>query len=362
MAHPRKASMRYQWRHSRSEQLTSTQLPRASSMPSVTSCGGAIAPGFDSATAMNRAPPSTATAPQATPGLEACSGSKAEAAPKVIVPSPAVHATSRNPRVRSAARRAMSGRVSAALAIRRRWHRKLLHAAAARCLRRVCAAGVHRGPCRPRTRRTAHRTGGRDPASHCDRHAEPGDRRPPVHQPVHRCLVPSSGLAPVRCPDEPTMGPTSHPAAAKRPAHGAASGHPTDRPRTPVATDGTLLRSHHDRRRRGATRPATPAIPWRSRCDTRCNANGLGIRPGLECDRERSRWRGSVAYLLLGATILIGAPALAGTTWATARLFYPDAAWGLFAFGVVAVASGVTRLAVSLADVRAMRAIDGTRA
>jgi hypothetical protein len=54
----------------------------------------------------------------------------------------------------------------------------------------------------------------------------------------------------------------------------------------------------------------------------------------------------------LGATILIGAPALAGTTWATARLFYPDAAWGLFAFGVVTVASGVTRLAVSLADVR----------
>jgi hypothetical protein len=62
-------------------------------------------------------------------------------------------------------------------------------------------------------------------------------------------LVPSSGLAPVRCPDEPTMGSTSHPAAAKRPAHGAASGRPTDRPRAPVATDGTLLRSHHARRR-----------------------------------------------------------------------------------------------------------------
>jgi len=31
-----------------------------------------------------------------------------------------------------------------------------------------------------------------------------------------------------------------------------------------------------------------PAIPWRSRCDTWCNANGLGIGPGMGCDRERS--------------------------------------------------------------------------
>jgi hypothetical protein len=55
---------------------------------------------------------------------------------------------------------------------------------------------------------------------------------------------------------------------------------------------------------------------------------GPGVRSG------KVEWRGSVAYLLLGPTILIGAPALAGTTWARARLFYPDAAWRLFAFRV----------------------------
>jgi hypothetical protein len=96
---------------------------------------------------------------------------------------------------------------------------------------------------------TARETGGRDPAPDRDRHAQPGDRRPSVHQPVHcqapyRQRIPQAGR---RSPHRGRCaGQRGEPAVA---AAGVAESHPHLGQRTHRPALSRTLASTHLRRR-----------------------------------------------------------------------------------------------------------------
>lgn len=68
-------------------------------------------------------------------------------------------------------------------------------------------------------------------------------------------------------------------------------------------------------------------------------------------DADRPRWRSailpSLGYAAVGLTLLVVAPMSTGVSWASAQLFYPDAAWGVVVSGYVALAWAIGRLVLA---------------